>query len=133
MVASVRKKLASGPPRSTYDLWVLSSDERTRFIAALGDGFGFSHKGRDLDEQPLPTTITPGLLQHRVYYDPFRRLDDFSGRRTQSFGKKAMATRHRVHMSNAPSTFICQPSANTLKHKNPAIFSMLYRSKNPTG
>jgi hypothetical protein len=88
MAASVRNIKATGPPISTYDPWVLSADERKRFIAALGDGFGFSHKRRELDEQPLPTTITPGLLQHRVYYDPFRRIDDFSGEEVCSSSRR---------------------------------------------
>jgi hypothetical protein len=89
MVALVRKKIAADPPPPIYDPWALSADEKKRFLAALGDGFGFSHRRRDLDEQPLPATITLGLLQHRVYYDPFRRLDDFSEEEDAEFWQKS--------------------------------------------
>jgi hypothetical protein len=89
MVALVRKKTAASPTPPIYDPWALSADEKQRLLAALGDGFGFSHKRRDLDEQPLPSKISPGLLQHRVYYDPFRRLDDFSEEEDAEFWQKS--------------------------------------------
>src|SRR6476660_9691107 len=89
MVALVRKKIAASPPSPIYDPSALSIDEKKRFLAALGDGFGFSHGRRDLDGQPLPASITPGLLQHRVYYDPFRRFDDWSDEEDAEFWQES--------------------------------------------
>jgi hypothetical protein len=52
----------------TYDPAVLSEDERERLLAALGDGFGYSHRSQHLESLALPTEVEPGLLRHRAYY-----------------------------------------------------------------
>ena len=52
-----------------YDVSVLSKEEKTRFASALGDGFGYSHRGQHLNELPLPDDVDLGLLKHRAYYD----------------------------------------------------------------
>src|SRR5438128_237140 len=62
-----------------YDPSVLSDEEKDRFRAALGDGFGYSHRGRHLDEAALPAEVEPGLLRHRAYYDRNRRSEHWDG------------------------------------------------------
>jgi hypothetical protein len=61
-----------------YDVSVLSKEEKTRFASALGDGFGYSHRGQHLNELPLPDDVDLGLLKHRAYYDS-RSHRDFLG------------------------------------------------------
>jgi len=58
-----------------YDLAVLSEDEKRRFFAALGDGFGNSRSRQHLGS-PLPATMEPGLLMHE-WYRP--KSEDFGG------------------------------------------------------
>lgn len=60
---------------STYDPLVLTDDEKRRFIDALGDGFGYSYRSENLDEERLPQEVNPGLLEHRAYYDSFGRSE----------------------------------------------------------
>src|SRR5437762_2646139 len=60
---------------STYDPMALSEDEKKRFISALGDGFGYSHRSKNLDEEQLPPEVNPGLLGHRAYHDRSRRSE----------------------------------------------------------
>jgi hypothetical protein len=58
-----------------YDPDVLSEEEKKRFIAALGDGFGYRHRPRSderFEEVALPAIVEAGLLKHRVYYDRSR-------------------------------------------------------------
>jgi hypothetical protein len=55
-------------PGEPYDPSVLSEDEKERLLAALGDGFGYSHQSQRLDEAALPAEVEPGLLTHRAYY-----------------------------------------------------------------
>jgi hypothetical protein len=62
---------------SQYDPSVLSDEEKERFIAALGDGFGYSHRNAHLDEVALPREVEPGLLAHRVYYYKNRNSEYF--------------------------------------------------------
>jgi hypothetical protein len=57
---------AKGP--NTYDPFVLSVEEKQRFLAALGDGFGHLHGSQHLDEAALPAEVELGLLTHRAYY-----------------------------------------------------------------
>ena len=60
-----------------YDPFVLSDEEEKRFVAALGDGFGYSHRhqAKGLDQAAMPAEIEAGLLKHRIHYD-WRRLPD---------------------------------------------------------
>jgi hypothetical protein len=60
--------LESPPQTRTYDPLVLSEDEKRRFLYALGDGFGYSHRSKHLEEKALPGDVRPGLLQHRAYF-----------------------------------------------------------------
>ena len=63
---------------NTYDPSVLSAEEKERFLAALGDGFGYLHRSQYLDEAGLPAEVEPGLLTHRAYYfkdDPSKHSD----------------------------------------------------------
>jgi hypothetical protein len=60
---------------SAYDPTVLSEQEKERFLAALGDGFGYSHRSQHLDEAALPAEVEPGLLRHRAYYYKNRRSE----------------------------------------------------------
>jgi hypothetical protein len=66
---------------AAYDPTVLSEEEKERFLAALGDGFGYSHRSQHLDEAALPAEVEPGLLKHRAYYYRNRRYlgDDEEG------------------------------------------------------
>jgi hypothetical protein len=53
---------------NTYDPSVLSGEEKQRFLAALGDGFGYLHRNQYLDEAALPREVEAGLLTHRAYH-----------------------------------------------------------------
>lgn len=59
----------------TYNPISLSDEEKKRFITALGDGFGYSHRSEDLDEEKLPSEVNSGLLDHRAYYDKHDRSE----------------------------------------------------------
>jgi hypothetical protein len=58
-----------------YDPFILSEEEKARFLAALGDGFGYSRRSQQLDEEKLPPEIDLGLLDHRAYYNRRRRSE----------------------------------------------------------
>jgi hypothetical protein len=63
---------------NTYDPSVLSGEEKQRFLAALGDGFGYLHRNQYLDEAALPREVEAGLLTHRAYHskdDPSKYWD----------------------------------------------------------
>ncbi len=63
---------------NTYDPSVLSGEEKQRFLAALGDGFGYLHRNQYLDEAALPREVETGLLTHRAYHskdDPSKYWD----------------------------------------------------------
>jgi hypothetical protein len=62
---------------ATYNPSVLSEEEKDRFLAALGDGFGYSRRGQNLDEAALPSEVEGGLLKHRAYYDRSRRSEQW--------------------------------------------------------
>ena len=64
--------MASLPQTPAYDPLVLSEDEKKRFLYALGDGFGYSHRGKHLEEKALPADVQPGLLQHRAFFSENR-------------------------------------------------------------
>jgi hypothetical protein len=49
-----------------YDPYVLSEEEKSRFKAALGDGFGSVQLG-PLIEEEFPPNLETGLLDHKVY------------------------------------------------------------------
>ena len=65
----------AGPP-NTYDPSFLSEEEKQRFVAALGDGFGRSHRRQYLDQSALPAEVELGLLTHRAYYPKDRPHDE---------------------------------------------------------
>src|SRR5262245_12473381 len=69
----------SAKPPDPYNPTVLSEEEKERFLAALGDGFGYSHRSQHLEELALPAEVEPGLLKHRAYY--------YKDRRTEYFGE----------------------------------------------
>jgi hypothetical protein len=73
--------MASDPTSATrpqsYNPAVLSQDERERFLAALGDGFGYSHRSQHLESLALPAEVEPGLLKHRAWYYKDRRNEYF--------------------------------------------------------
>jgi hypothetical protein len=65
-------------PAEAYDPFVLSHEEKRRFVAALGDGFGNSHRqGKQLAEAALPADVKAGLLEHQVHYDSSRQSVEF--------------------------------------------------------
>jgi len=71
-----------------YDLFVLSDEEITRFTAALGDGFGYSHRSdrkQHLDELALPDEVDLGLLKHRAYYRKGHQSDFLGEDEKQEF------------------------------------------------
>jgi hypothetical protein len=74
-MASDHTSLEKQPQR--YDPAVLSEDERERFLAALGDGFGYSHRSQHLESLALPAEVEPGLLKHRAWYYEDRRTEYF--------------------------------------------------------
>jgi hypothetical protein len=41
------------------------------------DGFGYSHRSKRLVEEKLPPDVNLGLLDHRAYYDRFRRSEPY--------------------------------------------------------
>jgi hypothetical protein len=65
----------SQPGNAIYDPVALSEEEKSRFRAALGDGFGYSRRSQQLDEEKLPPEVKPGLLDHRAYYNRRRRSE----------------------------------------------------------
>jgi hypothetical protein len=72
-----------------YDPFALSEDERSRFFAALGDGFsdGGNSFGRVglFDEVALPARIEVGLLKHRAFYDWTARTESRSDEKKENF------------------------------------------------
>jgi hypothetical protein len=73
------KDRTDGGQPNTYDPSFLSEEEKQRFVAALGDGFGHSHRRQLLDESALPAEVKLGLLTHGAYYpkDQPHHEDDF--------------------------------------------------------
>jgi hypothetical protein len=72
-----------------YDPSALSPGETERFLAALGDGFGYSHRSQDLEEAGLPRVVEPGLLNHRAYYYKNRRSEYWDGDGEDEFWKES--------------------------------------------
>jgi hypothetical protein len=69
----------------TYDPAALSGDEGERLLAALGDGFGYSHRSQHLESLGLPAEVEPGLLKHRAYYYKYRRSEYFGDSEEDEF------------------------------------------------
>jgi hypothetical protein len=74
---------------ATYDPFALSEEEKSRFLAALGDGFGYSHRSKRLVEEKLPPDVNLGLLDHRAYYDRFRRSEPYDAEDLGEFWEKS--------------------------------------------
>jgi hypothetical protein len=64
---SFKQSLMNSPGPSPYDPFVLSEAEKTRFRAALGDGFFYQNHRSELIELPVPDGVDAGLLQHPAF------------------------------------------------------------------
>jgi hypothetical protein len=75
-----------------YDPSTLSNAEKNRFVAALGDGFGYSHRAfrsQRLNEHALPAQVEAGLLRHRVYYDKSHQPEYYDGDEADKFWEES--------------------------------------------
>lgn len=75
--------------RDIYDPSALSPQETERFLASLGDGFGYSHRSQHLEEAALPRVVEPGLLKHRAYYYKNRRSEYWDGDEEEEFWEES--------------------------------------------
>jgi hypothetical protein len=60
-----------------YDPLVLTEEERSRFLAALGDGFGARFYEGPVVEVALPAKVDAGLLTHSVFFGNDEKTDKF--------------------------------------------------------
>jgi hypothetical protein len=80
--------LTGSQPPEAYDPNILSEAEEQRFLAALGDGFGYSRSDQrkgQLEDLALPTEVEPGLLRHRAYYYRNRPSEYWGDREEDEF------------------------------------------------
>ncbi len=62
---------------AVYDPFVLTEEERSRFLAALGDGFGAGIYDGHTVEVALPAKVDAGLLRHSAFFQSDEKTDEF--------------------------------------------------------
>jgi hypothetical protein len=71
-----------------YAPFILSDAEKKRFIAALGDGFGYPERQR-LEGHELPAEVEAGLLRHRAYYHKSSQSEYYDGDEADKFWEES--------------------------------------------
>lgn len=66
-------------PKTQYSPFIFTSEEKSRFMSALGDGFGKAASTYRYMVADLPSGINAGLLSHPAYYPEARVRQLFDG------------------------------------------------------